>query len=604
MFNIEQDRCDYGRLLAPPEGFELDNAVATTYSLDLETLTFAAIALGHGENTDSMLKDDPVSMLNALRKIRDKVVIFYETGRIAVPASRRTSNFYQLLEGMTMPVALPADKGNNYPSFHPKMWLICYMNRESRERRYRFLVMSRNLTFDRSWDVVVSLDGIPTDKRQEHSLPIVHFLNFLRGFTEKDSRTYGIVDSLGRLVKNVSFSLEGSRITDFCIIPLGIGRNSYDLSNDVWFEESNNFHEVVIMSPFISADVISLFNNEIRGKYLNSCKRTLITRRSELSKLSNNTAGNFEIYTMKDGIVEGENELSDGDVSEVIRRQDIHAKMLLFRKNGFSSVYMGSMNASHNGMYRNVELDIRFDCPNSYLGPDRFLAEVFGNNPLKNPFELRTLEEDTKQEAIDNGVDVRFKKLCRADAMATVSRQEGGLFTICLIFNPSMISDDGVIISPISKKIYKPIEQEVIFESLSLLELTEYYQVVLTDSNGKEVQHIMQIPTQGIPAERNKQIYNSILDSKEKLYEYISLILSDDKVQCVLESSDRSYGEGKYDNVITVIPAIYERMLEASLHHRERFIEIEDMLKMLPDNSSILKEFKKLYDIFCKALKL
>lgn len=46
MFDIEQDRCDYGRLLAPPEGFELDAAVATTYSLDLETLTFAAIALG------------------------------------------------------------------------------------------------------------------------------------------------------------------------------------------------------------------------------------------------------------------------------------------------------------------------------------------------------------------------------------------------------------------------------------------------------------------------------------------------------------------------------------------------------------------------------
>ena len=116
MFDIEQDRCDYGRLLAPPEGFELDAAVATTYSLDLETLTFAAIALGHGENTDSMLKDNPVSMLNALRKIRDKVVIFYETGRIAVPASRRTSNFYQLLEGMTVPVALPAHKGNN-PKF-------------------------------------------------------------------------------------------------------------------------------------------------------------------------------------------------------------------------------------------------------------------------------------------------------------------------------------------------------------------------------------------------------------------------------------------------------------------------------------------------------
>ena len=66
MFDIEQDRCDYGRLLAPPEGFDLETAAATTYSLDLETLTFASIALGHGEDTDSMLRDNPVSMLNAL----------------------------------------------------------------------------------------------------------------------------------------------------------------------------------------------------------------------------------------------------------------------------------------------------------------------------------------------------------------------------------------------------------------------------------------------------------------------------------------------------------------------------------------------------------
>lgn len=603
MFNIEQDRCDYGRLLAPPEGFELAIAVATTYSLDLETLTLAAIALGYGEDTESILKDNPVSMLNALRKIMNKVVIFYEAGRISVPSSKRTSNFYQLLEKMTIPVTLLADNGNNYPSFHPKMWLICYKNRESGEKRCRFLVMSRNLTFDRSWDVVVGLDGVLTKKKQKRTLPIVLFLHFLRNFTEEGSCTYRIVDSLSKLVSTVSFSLEGTKITDFYVIPLGIGKNSYNLSNDAWFEESSNFHEVVIMSPFISADVISLFNNEIRGKHLRSCKRTLITRASELSKLSSKTAGNFDIYTMKDDVVKGETELSDGDTSEVIRMQDIHAKMLFFRKNNcLSSVYIGSMNASHNGLYRNVELDIRLDCPNSYLGPDKFLAEVFSENQSKNPFELRTLEDDTKQEDMNNDVDLKFKKLCRADAIATVSKQEDGLFTIRLKFNPSMISD-GIMISPISKNIQKPIEQEIIFKSFTLLELTEYYQIVLVDSGGNEVRHVFQIPTQGIPVERDKQIYNSILDSKEKLYEYISLILSDDKVQCVLESCDHSYGEGQWGNSIIVKPAIYERMLEASLHHWERFIEIEDLMKMLPDNSPIQGEFKKLYDVFCKALK-
>lgn len=125
----------------------------------------------------------------------------------------------------------------------------------------------------------------------------------------------------------------------------------------------------------------------------------------------------------------------------------------------------------------------------------------------------------------------------------------------------------------------------------------------MTGSDGNEVRHILQIPTQGIPIERDKQICNSILDSKERLYEYISLILSDDRVQCVLECSDNSYGESRYGNT-AVMPAIYERMLEASLHHRERFDEIKDLMGMLPDDSPLLEEFKKLYDVFCKALKL
>ena len=601
MFDIEQDRCDYGRLLAPPEGFELEAAVATTYSLDLEALTFASIALGHGEDTDSMLGDNPVSMLNALRKVTGKVVIFYEAGRISVPSGRRTSKFYQLLEKMTIPVALSGDKGNSYPSFHPKMWLICHKNHESGERRFRFIVMSRNLTFDRSWDVVVSLDGVQTGRRQERSRPIALFMRFLKRFAKNGGRTYSIVDSLSKIVEEVSFSLENTRFTDFYVIPLGIGRNSYDLSDDVWFKESGNFHEAAIMSPFVSADAISLFNNEIRGKNLGSCKRTLMTRASELSKLTAQTAGNFEIYTMKDDVVEGENELSDGDLSE-IRQQDIHAKMLIFRKSHFSSVYLGSMNVSHNGLYRNVELDIRLDCPSSYFGQDKFIAEQFGGNEATCPFELRTLEEAAKPEATGDDADLMFKKLCRADGTATVLKQEDGLFTICLKFNPSMLID-GIKISPISKDVKKPLESETVFESLTLLELTEYYQIVMTGSDGNEVRHILQIPTQGIPTERDKQICNSILDSKEKLYEYISLILSDDRVQCVLECSDNSYGESRYGNT-AVMPAIYERMLEASLHHRERFDEINDLMGMLPDDSPLLEEFKKLYDVFCKALKL
>ena len=41
----DKNRFDYGEQLCPPEGFEFDKAIATTYSLDLNALMGISIAL-------------------------------------------------------------------------------------------------------------------------------------------------------------------------------------------------------------------------------------------------------------------------------------------------------------------------------------------------------------------------------------------------------------------------------------------------------------------------------------------------------------------------------------------------------------------------------
>ena len=54
-----RDRTDYSGILMPPDGYRLDRAVGTTYSLDLEALTAVAICLGLSEETDSKLMQNP-----------------------------------------------------------------------------------------------------------------------------------------------------------------------------------------------------------------------------------------------------------------------------------------------------------------------------------------------------------------------------------------------------------------------------------------------------------------------------------------------------------------------------------------------------------------
>lgn len=58
-----RDRTDYSGILMPPDGYRLDRAVGTTYSLDLEALTAVAICLGLSEETDSKLMQNPIGML-------------------------------------------------------------------------------------------------------------------------------------------------------------------------------------------------------------------------------------------------------------------------------------------------------------------------------------------------------------------------------------------------------------------------------------------------------------------------------------------------------------------------------------------------------------
>ena len=177
MLNPNQDRLDYGQVLTPPVGFRLDFAVGTTYSLDLDALVGACIALGLSEETDSALLNNPICLLEALRNTGDKVALFCEGGQIHLP--NNVTPLYVLLEKMVFQVSANKRRGiSKYPSFHPKFWLLRYINDE-KDVMYRVAVLSRNLTFDRSWDVTFCMDGWLTDATTDKNAPVCDFLSYL-----------------------------------------------------------------------------------------------------------------------------------------------------------------------------------------------------------------------------------------------------------------------------------------------------------------------------------------------------------------------------------------------------------------------------------------
>ena len=157
MLDYKKDRLDYGEMLIPPEGYTLTRAVAATYSLDLNTLLSIPIALFYAQTLEGIGSGERIQLLEAIKRCPDVLRVYHQQGRISVP--KKHNRLYGLLESCV--IGIPPN--GVYSSFHPKVWVLRYEAEEA-PTRYRVIVLSRNLTYDRSWDVATSLVGEVTKK--------------------------------------------------------------------------------------------------------------------------------------------------------------------------------------------------------------------------------------------------------------------------------------------------------------------------------------------------------------------------------------------------------------------------------------------------------
>lgn len=618
-----KDRINYGEVLMPPVGFKLERAVGTTYSLDLETLTAVSIALGLIEDTDSELINNPISMFCALHKISDRIVVFCEAGQIKLPS--KPNALCLTLEKMVVPVSVPFDKKiNRYPAFHPKTWLLEYSN-EDGERQYRFVVMSRNMTFDHSWDVACALDGDTFSSGEVSAEPIADFLRFLRKQLNKEltnySRQYNDLSYMIKAISQMRFHVENG-FSECVIMPMGIGAASYDMASNWLFTE--NFHELVVMSPFLSSSVIEGFNDA--GKTLTGTTRTLITRRSELSKIIGGKASNFDVYVMKDEIIDGETSVSDGEkkkhsaIAEELgdedaakkddeekldndtSTQDIHAKIYVRRKYSTTDLFLGSMNASYAAIHSNVEMMMLLRTKNSVLNGEKFLNDIMGEDRegKKNPFELVSLDDidETEDSSLQDSMEQKIKKICRIKMAATVTGNDGRYdIHIKADIDSKM---EGVIIRPLRSKKESELLPEMEFDSLDMLQLSEFYVVSVTFDNST-LERVIMIPTSGIPEGRDAEIIKNVIRTRNEFIEYVAFILGDDYVQSFLENKKAVGRYGEWDQN-SAMPAVYEKMLKTSLADLDRLGEIQYITKAIEEEEIIPPEFREMYRVFCDTL--
>src|SRR4051794_13480595 len=159
--------------LRPPDGYRLDYAVATTFTLHLDTALSVPLSFLSRRLADS---GDPIALMEAVRAAADRLDVFHQTGMMAMPPSR--SPIFSFLEPVLHAVRRP--KAGHL--FHPKLWVLRYAAEDdASDVRMRLVVPSRNLTADRSWDLCLQLDGLLGFEVIEDNKPVADLLGALPG---------------------------------------------------------------------------------------------------------------------------------------------------------------------------------------------------------------------------------------------------------------------------------------------------------------------------------------------------------------------------------------------------------------------------------------
>ena len=608
MLNPKDDRLDYGGLLAPPDDYKLDFAVGTTYSLDLDALVGASLSLGLSEETDSELAENPICLLEALRATGDKLAVFCEGGQIHKPG--RITPLYILLEKTVFPVITKRKRDiARYPSFHPKVWLIKYINNE-KGALYRVLVMSRNLTFDHSWDVVFKMDGEKVSRAARKNDSLCDFLTYLcqqlpNNDTGKEKKRS--IRQLIRELPYVRFEIDEKEFDDYEFLPHGIKKSKggfWSIRDTELFQKK--FHDLFIVSPFLSKGVMKEFDD--RGdSHIENTNNVLITRTASLAGLEPEDVSTFRTFVMKDEVIDGDSAMSQGEENFI--KQDIHAKIYMTRKDSRADLYLGSLNASHNAVYGNVEFMIKLKSWNRYLNTDSLMEAMFlgaaedVDCPFREvevgDFKIDPVEEEKK------ALDQIIKEINRSGTGGSVT-QNGEAYDLNLEFGVDLdkYADYKIMISPMLLEIKKPLQNNVVFSGLRAEKLSEFF-VITVSYRDQNVQRMITIPIEGFPEDREHKVVSSVIDSRDSFYRYIAFLLGDNMILSSLEIKEIGKIDGKTNTRgVQIAPAVYEKMLQTAAKNPEKLKGIGYLLKMVSEDGVIPDEFISLYERVKKVVGL
>ena len=521
-------------LIRAPDGYRLDFAVLTTYTLDLEALLVLPLSiLAHQDESMEELLADPVRLHQALRDAGDRVHVFVDQTGIGVPRAARA--LYAMLESSVHGVRAPG-RG----SFHAKVWVARFTAIDDAQQDQppllRVAVLSRNLTFDRSWDIALASEASPRGESREAATgPLGDFLDALPRLTGEplEERVAARVRALAEDTGRTQFPAPAGFTSPIDFHALGLS------SPRSWRPTTRGYRTLAI-APFVNLTGLKAIVD------LGGSERVLVSRGEELDRLPEDAlAGWSEVLVLSDAAQDEPEDGHAGECEPMSRNggvpSGLHAKIVAVEHGWDVTWYIGSANltaAAFGGS--NVEMMASVTGRKgrrggvSGHGIDRFLDGAAGFRKLCVPYRRGEVEPEAAEavsarlrleEARDHLAQADLHLLC---SPAGEAGEAGEAWSLNLHGRLALPDDIEITAWPISvaeddaRRLDLPLSWSL---PVALLTAFIAFRLTVRVRGVDDIRFALRLPVEGMPEDRLHHVLRSLLDSPEKFLRFLRALL-------------------------------------------------------------------------------
>ncbi len=469
--------------------------------------------------------------------------------------------------------------------------------------KYRLLVLSRNLTFDHSWDTVLSLDGEVMNRSNGYSSnrPLAKFFGVLPSMASVEL-TADRLESLALMtqeLRKVRFTPpDGIQSVEF--LPMTAGRGSN------WPFDSVRVDRMLVISRFLAEGSLKRLSSRGRGNILVSDFNTLgeirphaldgYERVAVLSDTAEFDLGKTEELKPAEAALEEEAPALSG----------LHAKVYVADSGSDGYIWTGSANATEAAFSSNVEFMVRLQGPKSRCGVNAVLGKEESPQSLSYLLRPYLAETFTPPDAIEKALDSKLEAARRsiADARLVLEVVEQAKDSYGLALNleagstfefssgvtgecrPITVAGGRALVDSASGP-----ATVLNFGPLTLEALTSFVAIDLSASaegRSRRTSFTLKLPLSGEPEDRGGRLLTAILADKNSVQRYLLLLLSEaastpGEVAALARNLDEG-GWSRPESNFFSLP-VFEMMLRALSSNPASLDRVADLITVLSETA-------------------